>query len=141
MLSALTPRTRTSPAAKRGSLFLAAETRTAVTVSKHGSFMCRAATLIAGAWVASSNRQPPPLQILPLMRTCSVIILALAAVSLSVPAAAQGRAPSVELGLGFFAGGGGGYAQMSGVALDAVIAVPVARIDAGTLLLGVTGGI
>ena len=69
------------------------------------------------------------------------LVVALAAAAVSVPAAAQGRAPSVELGLGFFAGGGGDYAQTSGVAMDALIAVPVRSLDAGTLLLGVTGGI
>jgi hypothetical protein len=55
--------------------------------------------------------------------------------------AQQPFGPSVEASAGLFVGGGGTFHQRGGPAIDAVVAVPLARAGTGTVVAGVTGGI
>lgn len=61
----------------------------------------------------------------------------------AVPAAAQQQSfgPSAEAGLGLFVGGGGAYFRRGGPAVDAVLAVPLGRASAGTIVAGVTASV
>jgi hypothetical protein len=70
-------------------------------------------------------------------------VLSAALCTIAIPAAAQQPAfgPSVEAGLGMFAGGGGAYYRRGGPAVDAVLAVPLGRTPAGTVVAGVTAGV
>lgn len=73
------------------------------------------------------------------IRTFAVLLTACVAAS---PAAAQQAfGPSLEASAGLFAGAGGTFEQRDGPAIDAVLAVPLARTDAGTVVAGLTGGI
>ncbi len=75
------------------------------------------------------------------MRPSLPLSLALAcAAAASVDAAAQARfGPSIEASLGVSTGGGGTFMHRSGGAMDAVLAVPVSRTPAGSVMLAVTG--
>lgn len=65
----------------------------------------------------------------------------LAAAPTAAAAQQQTFGPSLEASLGLFAGGGGTFGERGGPTIDAVMAVPVARTSAGTVMLGLTGGI
>lgn len=63
--------------------------------------------------------------------------------TISAPVAAQQPSfgPSAEAGLGVFVGGGGQYMRRGGPSADVVLAVPLGRASAGTIVAGVTAGI
>lgn len=64
------------------------------------------------------------------------LLLACAA---ALPAAAQQSfGPSIEATVGFSAGGGGAFIERGGAAVDAVLAMPLARTSAGTFVAGLT---
>src|SRR5688572_20769922 len=67
----------------------------------------------------------------------------LAACALAAPPPASGQrafGPSIEGGLGLWVGGGGSFDHRGGPAVDAVLAVPLGRTGAGTLVAGLTAG-
>jgi ABC-type amino acid transport substrate-binding protein len=68
-----------------------------------------------------------------------LVFLAAGAAALPADAAAQRFGPSVEASLGVSTGGGGLYAHRTGGAMDAVLAMPIAGNDRGTVVLGLTG--
>lgn len=78
-------------------------------------------------------------------RTAAALALALAACAAALPAAAEAQqrtyGPSADVSVGFFVGGGGGFADRGGPALDGIITLPVSQTPSGTLVAGVTGGI
>jgi hypothetical protein len=70
------------------------------------------------------------------------VLAAVCAAAASSPATAQQRfGPSLEASFGWFAGGGGTFAARRGPALDGIVAVPLGRTQAGTVVAGVTAGI
>lgn len=74
-------------------------------------------------------------------RTLALSLAALAAAALlpASSAAQQRFGPSVEIGLGPSLGGGGQFIERTGVGFDAVLALPIGRTSAGTVVLGLTG--
>ncbi|HEU0301202.1 MAG TPA: hypothetical protein VFR37_17185 [Longimicrobium sp.] len=54
---------------------------------------------------------------------------------------AQGAGTSFETSLGFSAGGGGGYSERDGIALDLLLAKQVRAAPAGTLVAAITAGV
>jgi hypothetical protein len=71
------------------------------------------------------------------------ILLAAAFVGAAPTAAAAQQAfgPALDVSAGVFAGGGGTFAIRGGPAADAVLALPLGRTSAGTMVAGLTGGI
>lgn len=71
------------------------------------------------------------------------LVLAAAVCTAAAAAQAQQRpfGPSLEASAGLFVGGGGTFHQRGGPTIDAVLAAPVGRAGAGTVVAGLTGGI
>jgi hypothetical protein len=81
--------------------------------------------------------------ILPMMKRTFFAALGAACVA-ATPATApaqQAFGPSADASLGLFVGAGGTFDQRGGPAVDAIVAVPLGRMQGGTLVAGVTGGI
>jgi hypothetical protein len=74
-------------------------------------------------------------------RTLAAFVLTAGAITVPSVVAAQQFGPSADVSVGFFAGGGGTFADRGGPALDGIIALPVSQVRSGTLVAGVTGGI
>jgi hypothetical protein len=71
----------------------------------------------------------------------TVLVVACAAAAPTTASAQQAFGPSVDASFGLFVGAGGTFDQRGGPALDAIVAVPLGRMQGGTLVAGVTGGI
>ncbi|HYR09719.1 MAG TPA: hypothetical protein VEQ60_18230 [Longimicrobium sp.] len=75
-------------------------------------------------------------------RTLIAVLVAASAAAAPTPAAAQQRfGPSVDASFGLFVGGGGTFEKRDGPALDGIVAVPLVRTRAATVVAGVTAGI
>jgi hypothetical protein len=74
-------------------------------------------------------------------RILAALAVALGAAAAPASAQQQTFGPSAEAGLGMYVGGGGAYYRRGGPAVDAVLAVPLGRSSAGTIVAGVTAGI
>lgn len=72
-------------------------------------------------------------------RTLAAALLLACATALPADAAAQQSfGPSIEATVGLSTGGGGAFIERGGAAVDAVLAVPLARTSAGTFVAGLT---
>lgn len=80
---------------------------------------------------------------MPMPRFRTIVLAAACIATLPDAATAQQQTfgPSLEAGAGLFLGGGGTFEQRGGPTIDAVVAVPLARTSAGTLVGALTGGI
>jgi hypothetical protein len=68
---------------------------------------------------------------------CALALPATAAAQQHEPLQPQRFGPSVEATFGLSAGGGGTFIERGGIAVDALVAVPVTQIRSGTMMLGV----
>jgi hypothetical protein len=75
-------------------------------------------------------------------RTAAVLLAAACAATLPANLSAQrGFGPSIEGSLGAYRGAGGSFVERGGVAMDIVLATPVSRAPAGSVLVGLAGSI
>jgi hypothetical protein len=75
-------------------------------------------------------------------RTAAVLLAAVCAAALPAHLSAQrGFGPSIEGSLGAYRGAGGNFVERGGVAMDAVVSVPVSRTPAGSLVVGLAAGV
>lgn len=75
-----------------------------------------------------------------MIRTVAVLLAACAAAAPAIAQTQQRFGPSLEASVGWFGGTGDTFDRHGGPAIDGVLAVPLARTSAGTVVAGITGG-
>lgn len=93
-------------------------------------------------WLESRNPiLTPRSPIFSMTRTLVLLLACACGAMVPARADAQRSGASLEATLGFSAGGGGGFSQRNGIALDLLLAKPVGRAPAGPLVAAFTAGV